>query len=124
MTLAASAQGIELQQGDRLLAFSDGELRGEAQSIDLVFYLSIAGDKKAPLSFAIEREGEIIATTTEVMVFEKNAVSGSPTEPTAISFVRADLTQQGWYTIDGVKLQNKPQRKGVYIYKRKKKVIK
>ncbi len=124
MTLAASAQGIELQQGDRLLAFSDGELRGEAQSIDQVFYLSIGGDKKAPLSFAIEREGEIIATTAEVMVFEKNAVSGSPTEPTAISFVRADLTQQGWYTIDGVKLQNKPQRKGVYIYNGKKKVIK
>ena len=124
MTLAASVQGIELQQGDRLLAFSDGELRGEAQAIDLVFFVSIAGDKKAPLSFAIEREGEIIATTAEVMVFEKNAVSGSPTEPTAISFVHADLTQQGWYTIDGVKLQNKPQRKGVYIYNGKKQVIK
>ena len=124
MSLAANAVGVELQEGDRLLAFSEGELRGEAEAIDSVFYVSIAGDKKAPLSFAIEREGEIIAATAEVMVFEKNAISGSPLQPTAISFVRADLSQQGWYTVDGVKLQGKPQRKGVYIYNGKKKVIK
>ncbi len=123
MSLAADVVGIELHEGDRLLAFSEGELRGEALAVDSVFYVSIEGDKKAPLSFAIEREGEIIATTAEVMMFEKNTISGSPMEPTAISFVRADLTQQGWYTVDGVKLQGKPQRKGVYIYNGKKKVI-
>ncbi|MBO4811638.1 MAG: hypothetical protein J5552_08750 [Prevotella sp.] len=124
MTLAASVDGVELQPDDRLLAFSDGELRGEAQAIDSVFYVSIAGDKKAPLSFAIEREGEIIATTTEVMVYEKNAVSGSPTQPTAISFVREDLPQHGWFSVEGYQLQRKPTRRGVYIYNGKKQVVK
>ena len=124
MTLAASVDGVELQPDDRLLAFSDGELRGEALAIDSVFYVSIAGDKKAPLSFAIEREGEIIATTAEVMVYEKNAVSGSPTQPTAISFVREDLHQHGWFSVEGYQLQRKPTRRGVYIYNGKKQVVK
>ena len=124
MTLAASVEGVELQPDDRLLAFSEGELRGEAQAIDSVFYVSIAGDKKAPLSFAIEREGEIIATTAEVMVYEKNAVSGSPTQPTAISFIREDLPQHGWFTVEGYQLQRKPTRRGVYIYNGRKQVVK
>ena len=124
MTLAASVEGVELQKGDRLLAFSNGELRGEAMAIDSVFYVSIAGDKKAPLSFAIEREGEIIASTSEVMVYEKNAVSGSPTAPTAISFIHSDLPQHGWYTIEGYKLDSKPTSKGLYIYNGKKYIIK
>ena len=132
MSLVASVKGVELQEGDRLLAFCDGEVRGEAVATDShpsplhshLFYVSIAGNEKAPLSFAIEREGEIIATTSEVMTYEKNALSGTPTQPTAISFIRADMTQHGWYTVDGVKLQGKPQRKGVYIYNGKKQVIK
>jgi hypothetical protein len=89
-----------------------------------LFFLTIAGDKKAPLSFAIERDGEIIATTAEVMAYESNAVSGTPAEPTAISFVHADLQQRGWYTIEGYKLDAKPTRKGVYIYNGKKQVVK
>ena len=123
MSLAASVVGIDMQEGDRLLAFSDGELRGEAVAIDSVFYLSIFGEGKASLSFAIEREGELIATTAEMMAFEKNAVSGSPVAPTAINFMPADMAQHGWYTVNGIKLQDKPKRKGVYIYNGKKKVI-
>ena len=138
MSVVASVEGVELQEGDRLLAFSEGELRGEALinaqftidnsqlAIDNppLFFLTIAGDKKAPLSFAIERDGEIIATTAEVMAYESNAVSGTPAEPTAISFVHADLQQRGWYTIEGYKLDAKPTRKGVYIYNGKKQVVK
>ena len=127
MSVAACVRGIELQDDDRLLAFSDGELRGEAVPIDSVYYLSIAGDKKTLLSFAIEREGEIIATTREVMAYESNTVIGSPTEPTAITFVEADgddRFKDGWYTISGVKLNGKPTEKGIYIYNGKKTTIK
>ena len=124
MSLAASVEGLELQEGDLLLAFSEGELRGAAAAIDSVFYVSIAGDEKAPLSFAIEREGEIIASTAELMVYERNTVSGSPMAPTAINFVQTSLPQHGWYTIEGYKLDGKPARKGVYIYNGKKQVIK
>jgi hypothetical protein len=126
MTLTAVAEGIELQEGDRLLAYAGGEEVGEASAVgEPLFFLTIAGDQKAPLSFAIERDGNIIATTGEVMTYEENAISGTPSEPTRISFVGADqLPQHGWYTVQGIKLDKKPAQGGVYIYNGKKQVIK
>ena len=41
-----------------------------------VFFLNVEGDLPVLLSFAIERDGEIIATTGEVMNYEANAVVG------------------------------------------------
>jgi len=72
----------------------------------------------------VERDGEIIAATREIMSYEVDGVSGSLDEPTHINFVRNDVPQHGWYTVQGYKLDNKPTRKGVYIYNGKKQVIK
>jgi hypothetical protein len=33
------------------------------------------------------------------------------------------LTNDSWFTLDGVKLDGKPTKKGLYIYKGKKRVI-
>ncbi len=124
MSLSAVATGIEMQPGDRLLAYADGELRGVAEnSADSVFYLSVGGEGKQPLSFAIEREGEIIAATSEILLFESNAVMGTPDAPTRIDFTRRDIPQHGWYTLDGIRLQTKPTKKGVYIYNGQKRVV-
>ena len=124
MSLSAVACGVEMQQGDRLMAYADGELRGVAEnSTDSVFYMSVAGDVKQPLYFAIEREGEIIATTGEILLFESNAVMGTPDAPTRIDFTRRDIPQHGWYTIDGIRLQTRPVKKGVYIYNGQKRVV-
>ena len=123
MTVVAEATGIALEEGDRLVAYAGGEQVGEATSAPL-FYLSIAGDVEAPLSFAIIRDGETIATTGEMMTYEANGISGSPAQPTQISFVKTDkLPQQGWYTLDGIKLPTAPKRSGVYLYNGKKQVI-
>jgi hypothetical protein len=132
-------------EGDRLIAFAGGEVVGEAElTIDngqltrggadnsqlsilnsQLFYLSIEGEQEAPLTFAIERGDEIIATTGEVMTYEVNGISGTVDEPTKISFVRTDqLPQDGWYTVQGIKLQKAPTQSGVYIYNGKKQVIK
>ena len=124
MSMVAVADGVELEEGDKLVALSSGEIRGEAMCIDSVFYMSIAGDQKAPLAFAIEREGEIIAATGEIMMYKVDDISGSPDEPTHIIFVRNDIPQHGWYTVQGYKLNGKPSRKGIYIYNGKKQVIK
>ena len=129
MVMTATADGIELHEGDKLIAYSGAEIRGESivssDDHDGIFYITIAGNEKAPLSFAIEREGDIIATTGEVMTYQKDAVSGTPEEPTKISFVRSDmLPQRGWYTVQGIKLQKRPTQSGVYIYNGKKQVIK
>ena len=124
MSMIAVADGIDIEEDDKLIAFSGGEIRGEGILIDSAFYMSIAGDEKAPLSFVIERDGEIIAATREIMSYEVDGVSGSPNEPTHINFVRNDIPQHGWYTLQGYKLDGKPSRKGVYIYNGKKQVIK
>ena len=136
MNVVAEAVGVDLEEGDRLVAFAGGEVVGSVEcrvkseefataTEKPLFYLSIEGEQEAPLSFAIERDGEMIAITGEVMKYEVNGISGTVGEPTQISFVRADqLPQDGWYTVQGIKLQKAPTQSGVYIYNGKKQVIK
>jgi hypothetical protein len=126
MTLTAVADGVDLQEGDRMIAYSDAEVRGEAVVTEgSPLYMTIAGDQKSPLSFAIERDGTIIAATGEIMTYQTNAISGSPAQPTKISFVRnGDMPQNGWYSVQGIKLDKQPVKSGVYIYNGKKQVIK
>ena len=124
MSVTAIADGVELEPGDRLLAFSDGDLRGVSSAYsDSLLYLSIEGDGNEELSFAIERDGDIIATTGDMAQFCKNSVLGTPSEPTHINFMRRDIPRAGWYTLDGIKLEKRPVKKGVYIYNGKKTVI-
>ena len=126
MSLTAAVNGVEIESGDRLLAMNGAEIVGEgSMADDGLVYLSISGDKRLPLSFAIERGEDIVATTGEVLVYEPNGISGSPKEPTAINFVKNEntLMQEGWYTLQGVKLPTAPERSGVYILNGNKQVI-
>ena len=78
-----------------------------------------------PLSFAVVRDDEVIAVTPEVMSYEANAISGTPSAPTKISFTPvSQLPQHGCYTLQGVKLDYRPTQAGVYIYNGQKQVIK
>ena len=127
MSLSAVVEGFEFEDGDVLIAYSNGEVAGSVilnSQISIVNYLSIAGDTQAPLWFAIERDGEIVAATSEIMTFKKNAVIGTPDEPAAISFVRMVDESGKWYTVGGVQLQKKPTKKGLYIFNGHKIVIK
>jgi hypothetical protein len=128
MSVVAEAVGVDVAEGDRLIAFAGGEVVGSEKlkvNSEKLFFLSIEGEQEAPLTFAIERGDEIIATTGEVMTYKVNGISGTVDEPTKISFVRTDqLPQDGWYTVQGIKLQKAPTQSGVYIYNGKKQVIK
>jgi hypothetical protein len=124
MNVVAEACGVEVGEGDLLIAYANGEVVG-ATSVRGLFYLSIEGEQEVPLSFAIERGGEIIATTGEVITYEANAVKGTTSVPMKINFMRTDqLPQQGWYTVQGIKLDKAPKHSGVYIFNGKKQVIK
>ena len=126
MSMTAMIKGVELEEGDRLLVINGAEIVGEANAeADAPVYLSIAGDKSMPLSFVIERDGEMIATANDVLDYKTDAIVGSPYEPTVINFAKMDkLPQEGWYTLQGIKLGGKPQQSGVYIFNGKKIVIK
>ncbi len=125
MSLSAKINGFEPEEGDNLVAYADGEKCGEAcaKSADVIF-MSIEGDSKKNVWFAIERDGEIVATTGEQLTFSANNVIGSPDEPTAINFVTIDRKDGRWYTINGVQLSKRPEKKGMYIYNGNKIVIK
>ncbi len=131
MTVTAVAEGLELCDGDRLIAYAGAEIRGAAELTTYLspeqsrlFFLSIQGDKPEHLSFAIERDGEVIAATGDVMTYEANGLSGSPDAPTSIRFVTTDqMPQQGWYTLQGIRLDGRPSQRGVYIYNGRKQII-
>ena len=127
MSVSAVVAGFDIEDGDVLVAYANGEECGSVivnSQLSIVNYLSIAGDKPEKLWFAIEREGEIVAATGDLMTFKANAVIGSPDEPTAINFVRADYADGEWYTISGLKLQKRPTQSGVYIFNGRKIVVK
>ncbi len=137
MSVSAVVEGFETEVGDVLVAYANGEVVGEAVVLNgptletriateptEPIYLSIAGNAQQPIWFAIERDGEIVASTNELMTFKVNAVIGSPDEPTAINFEQVEYEDGKWYTISGLQLQHKPTEKGVYIYNGKKVIIK
>ena len=136
MTMSAVVDGFDTEDGDVLVAYSNGKRLGSekvnikadetasAEGGEPLIYLSIAGDASEPIWFAIERDGEIIATTNELMDYKANAVIGSPDEPTKISFVHADNDNDRWYTISGIQLPKRPTAAGVYIFNGKKVLIK
>ena len=137
MSVSAVVEGFETEAGDVLVAYANGEVVGEAVVLNTPtletriateptepIYLSIAGNAQQPIWFAIERGGEIVASTNELMTFKVNAVIGSPDEPTAINFAQVEYEDGKWYTISGLQLQHKPTEKGVYIYNGKKVIIK
>ena len=126
MSVSAIVAGFDIEEGDHLVAYSNGMVAGEGilGSDTEPAYISIAGSAQQPIWFAIEREGEIVASTNDVMTFKKNAVIGSPDKPETIYFVRSDYEDGMWYTVSGMKLQKRPTRKGVYIYNGKKVVVK
>ena len=136
MSVSATVVGFEPEEGDRLVAYADhdevvgnGVLRMDDDGFAAadgkpVFYLSIAGDTQQTIRFAIERDGEIVASSDMQMDFQANAVVGSPDEPTAINFMQAPEEDGKWYTIGGVLLPQKPTQKGLYIHNGKKVVIK
>ena len=126
MSVSAVVEGFETEEGDRLIAYANGEVVGVAYEANGAepLYLSIAGDKPEKIWFAIERDGEIVASTGEVMTYKANAVIGSPDQPTAINFMKAEYADGQWYSINGMKLQKRPTKSGVYIFNGRKVVVK
>ena len=129
MNVIAITEGVELEEGDHLVAYHGAEVCGVAEADeDGIFYLTVeesANSASNDIQFSIERDGEVVALTGQTMRYVSDAVVGSVPEPTVINFVPADQFADGeWYTIQGLRLQSRPTTKGVYIYQGKKVFIK
>ena len=93
--VAVVEDGLALQPGDRLLALAaDGECRGVAQAVThpergtLLHFITIGGDARTALTFALERDGEIIAQAAERVDFVPDATWGSPSAPYTLHFTK------------------------------------
>ena len=126
MNIIARVEGFDLQEGDRLVAYGGGEQRGMVEAGENgLFFLSICDGEEKGIGFAIERDGEIVATAPMQLPYIGNDVKGTLDEPTTISFIDCNtLDGNGWYTISGIRLGGKPAKKGVYIHNGSKVTIK
>jgi hypothetical protein len=126
MNVIARTLGVDVQPGDLLVAYQQGEICGMAEmTTDSLFFLSIGEVvPKAGISFTIERNGELVAATGEQMKYVSNDVKGTLSEPTVIDFIGIDRFADGsWYDMQGRKLSRRPVRKGVYIFNGQKTLI-
>ena len=95
LTIVAKPAYADLQEGDIIKAYVNGELRGYSQvvnrdDVDLHF-LTIAGSEEGEnIVFSLERNGEEVAKSATVVPFAANAAFGSVTKALEISFDEAD----------------------------------
>ncbi len=128
MNIVATVSGVEMEAGDHLVVYRGTERCCEAVAdADANFYLNIGGAEAQDnqLLFCIERDGELLSASSQLMRYEADKVLGTPDEPTVIDFIHAESLNDGsWYTTAGIKLNKKPTRSGVYIHNGKAVVIK
>ena len=92
MTAVVEVEGVELQQGDRLVSYVGGEPRGYAEGITLpdgrtIFMLAVGGDKPEAVDVTIERGSNIIAKAPSAISYAANSNVGTINEPMHISFL-------------------------------------
>ena len=92
MTAVVEVEGVELEQGDRLVSYISGEPRGNAEAINLpdgrtIFMLTVGGDKPATVDMTIERDGNVIAKAADAIGYATNSNVGTINEPMRISFI-------------------------------------
>lgn len=92
MTAVVEVEGVELQQGDRLVSYVAGEPRGYAEAIALpdgrtVFMLTIGGDKSEAVDVTVERDGDVVAKAPSAVSYAANSNVGTLSEPMRISFL-------------------------------------
>jgi hypothetical protein len=129
MNIVASVSGVEVKEGDKLVAYLGSERMDEVVADEeQIYYLNIGTDTQnaETIHFVMERGGEPVAATQSGIRYEANKVIGTPSEPTLINFVSLDtMPQDGkWYTISGILLPEKPTQAGLYIYNGKVLMIK
>ena len=123
MNMIVRTEGVNAEEGDRILAYADGELCGIAEAMNVdgepLFFLSVGGESKKELTFTLERDGECLGAATRAgIVYQADTLEGTTDMPKVIDFSDATTYETGiWYTLTGIRLgEDKPAVPGVYIF--------
>lgn len=86
------ANSFDLQPGDKVRAYMNGELRGEAAAVvhpqreKPTLLINIAGDAMQAVRFAVERNEKIVAYADQVLSYTANSNVGTIRTPYVLTF--------------------------------------
>ena len=128
MNIVASVSGVDTETGDQLAVYCGAErLAAATADSEQRYYLNIGSDRQpaGTFTFALERDGEIIAMTGSHLDYQADQLLGTPSEPTAISFTSLDeMPHDGkWYSVAGIKYDQRPAVAGMYVHNGKAVVV-
>ncbi|MDH6311954.1 hypothetical protein M2137_000717 [Parabacteroides sp. PFB2-10] len=91
MTLTAVIdKDFDLRSGDRVIALVDNEVRGMSEvthsQLNELHFINIVSDEPGLVRFAVERNGQRIATANTKFDYSMNRVAGSLSEPLELDF--------------------------------------
>lgn len=115
MNIIGEVKGISVEDGDSLVAYVNGEMRGTSRlERNKKVFLTVHGDEEAKMAIVLVRDGEIVATASNMIGYQSNNVLGTSDAPTAITFVTDDKSLDGnignvkaIYNINGIKMNTK-----------------
>lgn len=85
-----AASNVNTIENDRILAYVGNELNSETANQHInkndIFFITVTGNNNMPVSFALERNGEVIGTTTASFPFIADNVSGTIWNPVILDF--------------------------------------
>lgn len=93
MSMITIADGLE--EGDRILAYVDGELRGISENVmvngtDMKFISVTGSGNDKVVTFEQERNGKTIARSSTVATYKTNTVRGTLDKPFVLNFTGGD----------------------------------
>jgi hypothetical protein len=92
--IALVAPGSEFRNGDSIVAYVNGEVRGKAKPIlnaeikKLTWFFNIGGEAEQSLLFMLEINGSIIAQSSTLLNYRSNAIIGTLAKPLELHFVK------------------------------------
>ena len=115
MNIIGEVEGVSVEDGDSLVAYINGEIRGASLlERNKKVFLTVQGDEDAKMAIVLVRDGEIVATASNMIGYQSNNVLGTSDAPTAITFVTDDSRLDGnvgnvkaIYGINGIKMNTR-----------------
>lgn len=81
---------VEPQENDRILTYIDRDLSSETAigyaNGQFLYFITVAGNANRPVTFALERNGEVIGKADTTYTFVANAVAGTLSDPVVLRF--------------------------------------
>ncbi len=98
--VAVPDEQTQLLPGDKILAYAGTELRGQAGSVNNpvtgkpTLFINIAGSTAQQLHFALERNGQVIATAHDPVIYNANGYAGTIVNPYVLRFSSIAVTAE------------------------------